>query len=449
MDIQLRVSNWRSLDESSRNQILKRPTRKIENQLRTGVADILAGIRDRGDLALHTYISRFDSSRVDNVKVSKQEIDESFSKIPGQLLKALEQAATNITNYHAAQLRDEPAVDVAPGIKCRRLVRPICAVGLYVPGGSAPLLSTALMLGIPAKIAGCPRVVMATPPRTDGTIDPGILAAARLAGVTEIYKMGGAQAIAAMAYGTETVTKVDKIFGPGNAWVTEAKLQVSCDPRGAAIDLPAGPSEVMVVADRSCIPEFVAADLLAQAEHGPDSQCILVCTEQQIARAVQQEIELQIADLPRRKIAEEALSVSSIILVEDRADLIEVINRYGPEHLLLQVDDAEGLTDSVVNAGSIFLGNWTPEAAGDYASGPNHVIPTDGWTRAYSALGVSAFLRVISVQDIGVGALIRLAPTIETLAQAEGLIAHKNAVSVRVAKYLAGKLINRRDDADE
>ena len=316
---------------------------------------------------------------------------------------------------------------------CERLSRdPVPAVGLYVPAGSAPLPSTAIMLAVPAMLAACPVRVVCTPPRGDGRADPAVVAVARACGVTEIFKVGGAQAIAALAYGTESVPKVDKIFGPGNAWVTAAKQAVAADPRGAALDMPAGPSEVMVVADGNANPRFVALDLLSQSEHGPDSQSMLVCTEAALVSAVEAEIDNALAALPRREIIEQSLQHSSAILVEDLAQAFDVVNQYAPEHLIVQVDNAREYTDSIRNVGSVFLGPWTPESVGDYCSGTNHVLPTYGYARNYSGLAVADFQRQVTFQELTRAGLEGLASTVQTLAGLEGLDAHAQAVTVRV-----------------
>jgi histidinol dehydrogenase len=323
---------------------------------------------------------------------------------------------------------------------CRRVTRPIDAVGLYVPAGSAPLPSTTLMLAVPAEVAGCPRRVLVTPPRPDGRADPSVLASAALTGIDEIYVVGGAQAVAALAYGTDTITPVDKIYGPGNAWVTEAKLQVAADPEGAACDLPAGPSEVLVIADDTALADCVAADLLSQAEHGTDSQVLLVTVSESMARQVRDAVEHQLADLPRAEIAAGALANSRILVTRDLPEAVAVSNRYAPEHLILSVDDPESLMDSVTAAGSVFLGHWTPESLGDYCSGTNHVLPTYGFARAFSGLGVEDFQRRITVQSATPEGLKGIGPTAVTLARLEGLEAHASAVEVRL-RALSGRSV--------
>lgn len=339
------------------------------------------------------------------------------------------QAAENIEAFHRAQRPAPVEVETQPGVSCRQVTRALDSVGLYIPGGSAPLLSTVLMLGLPARVAQCRRVILCSPP----PIDPAILYAARLCGIDEIFQVGGAQAIAAMAFGTESVPRVDKIFGPGNAYVTEAKRQVSQSPQGAAIDMPAGPSEVLVIADAGANPDFIAADLLSQAEHGPDSQVILLTPDAPLARRVAERVEAQLAALPRADIARQALAQSRLIVTRSLAQCIEISNRYGPEHLIIQTRDAEAWLDAITSAGSVFLGDWSPESAGDYASGTNHVLPTYGYTATHSSLGLADFQKRMTVQRLSPAGLLTLAPTVEAMAQAECLDAHANAVRLRVA----------------
>ena len=335
--------------------------------------------------------------------------------------------------FHSAQVTDPVRVETAPGVVCERLTRPVRAVGLYVPAGSAPLPSTAIMLAIPARLAGCPVRVICTPPRADGRADPSVVVAAQMCGVERIFKVGGAQAVAAMAYGTASIPQVDKIFGPGNAWVTAAKAAVASDPAGAALDMPAGPSEVMVVADGSTNPRFVALDLLSQAEHGPDSQAVLVCTERGFAARVEAEIDAALPTLPRREIIERSLEHGLCVIVPDVPTGLEVANRYASEHLILQVTNARQYVDLIDNAGSVFLGEWTPEAVGDYCSGTNHVLPTYGFARNYSGLSVRDFQKQLTFQELTRAGLAGLAPTVRTLAGLEGLDAHAQAVAVRLA----------------
>ncbi|SQA36665.1 histidinol dehydrogenase HisD [Vibrio harveyi] len=346
---------------------------------------------------------------------------------------ALEQAYENIAKFHKAQKPQPIKVETQPGVVCEQVTRPIQKVGLYIPGGSAPLPSTVLMLGVPAKIAGCRKVVLCSPP----PIADEILYVAKLCGIDEVYNVGGGQAVAAMAYGTETVSKVDKIFGPGNAYVTEAKRQVSNDFRGAAIDMPAGPSEVLVIADETADPDFIAADLLSQAEHGPDSQVVLVTPSPVLADQVTDAVQRQLKELSRADIAEQALASSLIIIAESLTQSVSISNYYGPEHLIVQTKNPRELLPLLDNAGSIFLGDWSPESAGDYASGTNHVLPTYGYTRTYSSLGLADFSKRMTIQELSADGLKNLAPTVVTMAEAEGLDAHKRAVTIRVEKLAA------------
>ncbi len=361
-------------------------------------------------------------------------IEQSARQLTDQERSALESAYTTIRRFHEQGRVSGYTVETVPGVVCRREIRPIRSVGLYVPGGSAPLPSTALMLGVPSQLARCDTRVLCTPPRTDGTIHPAILYAAQLCGITEIFRVGGAQAIAAMAYGTETVPRVDKIFGPGNAWVTAAKQLVAIEQGGAQIDLPAGPSELMVVADCSANPAFVAADLLSQAEHGPDSQVFFVTTDPTLAQAVAEQVAVQLAGLPRREVAEQALAASRVLVVDSDAAALNIVNAYAPEHLILALEDAETFLAGVQSAGSVFLGHWTPETLGDYCSGTNHVLPTYGYARAVSGLSVADFEKRITVQRAEPAGLSELGPVAELLATMEGLEAHANAVRVRLAR---------------
>jgi histidinol dehydrogenase len=351
--------------------------------------------------------------------------------VPAELRQAMVEAAERITRFHAAGMGQGYTVETAPGVVCERMLRPIGRVGLYVPAGSAPLPSTALMLGVPAQLAACPQVVLCTPPRADGTADPAVLVAARLTGVQRVFKLGGAQAIAAMAYGTESIPASDKLFGPGNSFVTEAKQQVAQDG-AAAIDMPAGPSEVLVIADAGANPAFVAADLLSQAEHGPDSQVLLLTDDAAMLAAVEAEVERQVALLPRQDIARQALSASQLIQVESLADAFAISNRYAPEHLILALREPRAWLDQVQAAGSVFLGDYTPEALGDYCSGTNHVLPTAGAARAYSGVSVASFQNLISVQSATAAGLAAIGGCARIIASAEGLDAHERAVALRM-----------------
>ncbi|WP_038924594.1 histidinol dehydrogenase, partial [Yersinia pestis] len=392
------------------------------------VSDILDRVKAEGDSALRDFSQRFDHVQVADIRITASEIAAASARLSDDVKHAMAQAVRNIEIFHNAQKMPVVDVETQPGVRCQQITRPIASVGLYIPGGSAPLPSTVLMLGTPARIAGCQRVVLCSPP----PIADEILYAAQLCGIQEVFQIGGAQAIAAMAFGSESVPKVHKIFGPGNAYVTEAKRQVSQRLDGAAIDMPAGPSEVLVIADSGATPAFIAADLLSQAEHGPDSQVILLTPDAAIAQAVAVEVEQQLALLSRADIARQALESSRLIVTNDLQQCIDISNAYGPEHLILQIRQPEEIIDQIDNAGSVFMGDWSPESAGDYASGTNHVLPTYGYTSTYSSLGLADFVKRMTVQQLTPQGLLGLASTIETLAQAEQLTAHKNAVTLRV-----------------
>ena len=394
---------------------------------------MIADVRQRGDDALLDLTEKFDKIRPEAIKVSTNEVDAAAARLSGEMKQALQQAYDNIATFHKAQKQKTLRVETQPGVVCEQVTRPINSVGLYIPGGSAPLPSTVLMLGVPAQIAGCRQAVLCSPP----PIADEILYVAKLCGIAEIYNVGGAQAVAAMAYGTESVAKVDKIFGPGNAFVTEAKRQVSNDFRGSAIDMPAGPSEVLVIADATADPDFIAADLLSQAEHGPDSQVVLVTPEPSIADRVADAIQKQLIELPRADIARQALGASLLIVADTLTQCISISNHYGPEHLIVQTRNPRELVPLLDNAGSIFLGDWSPESVGDYASGTNHVLPTYGYTRTYSSLGLADFTKRMTVQELSADGLQQLAPTVVTIAEAEGLDAHKRAVTIRIDKLRA------------
>jgi histidinol dehydrogenase len=424
--------NWNELDEQRRRALLRRPAVADDGRVRETVAAIIAAVRKDGDRALLRLTRQYDGAELESLRVSEQEVAEAVASLPTAAIDAIDVAIANVRRFHAAQVPEPITMETTPGVVCERLSHAVDAVGLYVPAGTAPLPSAAVMLAVPAAIAGCPVRVLCSPPRPDGSLDPGVLVAASRAGVTDIYKAGGAQAVAAMAYGTETVPKVDKIFGPGNAWVTCAKTLVSADPEGAAIDMPAGPSEVLVIADAEASPEFVASDLLAQAEHGTDSQVILVTTSQQLADAIPGELENQLTTLSRAEIARGALANSRIIVVEGLAAAVEVSNRYAPEHLILQIADPRSLLPSIRNAGSVFVGRWTPESVGDYCSGTNHVLPTYGFAKTYSGLGVDQFMRQMTVQELSREGLENLGASVIALADLEGLDAHAAAVTRRL-----------------
>ena len=424
---------WSGLDAAGRQAALARPEAVRRASLATDVAAIIAEVRRDGDAALLRFTEKFDGVRLAELRVPPAEFDAAEALLSEAQRAALRVAITNVRAFHAAQLGPPVEVETVPGLVCRRITRPIRAVGLYVPAGSAPLPSTVIMLAVPAALAGCPRRVLCTPPQKNGRADPAVLTAARYCGIGEVYLAGGAQAVAAMAYGTASVPAVDKIFGPGNAWVTEAKLQVSRDPDGAALDLPAGPSEVLVIADGRADPGFVAADLLSQAEHGPDSQVILVTPSAALADAVEAAISEQLKILPRNDTARQALAHARVLLTDDIAQAFEISNRYAPEHLIVQLPDAADWLARVETAGSVFLGDWTPESLGDYCSGTNHVLPTYGYARAWSGLSVTDFQLSISVQQASPAGFRRIGPTTQTLAELEGLDAHALAVKLRLA----------------
>ena len=428
----IQTHNWSALDEQQRNTMLQRPAVADDMSIRAGTAAIIDEVRRNGDAALRRLTVEYDRADIRDLRVSGEELERAEKSLTPEQLDAIDLAIDNVGKFHRAQIQADIRVETMQGVVCERVSHPIDAVGLYVPAGTAPLPSAAIMLAVPAQIAGCPVRVLATPPRPDGEADPAVLVAASRAGVREIYKVGGAQAIAAMAYGTETVPKVAKIFGPGNAWVTSAKTLVSSDPAGAAIDMPAGPSEVLVIADESASPEYVAADLLAQAEHGVDSQVILVTTSIEMGTQVAEHIEDQLEHLSRADIARGALENSQIIVVDDIPTAIEVSNRYAPEHLILQIAEPRKQLAQIRNAGSVFVGQWTPESVGDYCSGTNHVLPTYGFARTYSGLGVDQFMRQMTVQELSREGLVNLGAAVVSLAGLEGLDAHAAAVTRRL-----------------
>ena len=420
--------DWQTCTEEEQRRLLTRPAISASDRISAIVGEILAKVRDDGDAALREYSARFDKVQVDSLRVSAEAIDAAVARLGDDIKQAMATAVRNIETFHNAQKLPSINVETQPGVRCQQVTRPIASVGLYIPGGSAPLLSTVLMLATPARIAGCRRVILCSPP----PIADEILYAAKLCDVQEVFQLGGAQAIAAMAFGTDSVPKVDKIFGPGNAYVTEAKRQVSQLLDGAAIDMPAGPSEVLVIADSGATPDFVASDLLSQAEHGPDSQVILLTPDAGMAQAVIDAVERQLATLSRADIARQALASSRVIVARDLDQCIDISNQYGPEHLIIQTRNAETLVERITSAGSVFLGDWSPESAGDYASGTNHVLPTYGYTATYSSLGLADFQKRMTVQQLSPQGLLGLASTIEIMAQAEQLTAHKNAVTLRV-----------------
>ncbi|HDZ3517015.1 TPA: histidinol dehydrogenase [Mannheimia haemolytica] len=419
---------WNNLTETEQQQYLARPAQVVGESIKAAVNEIKANVIANGDKALFELAEKFDKVKLESLVVSEQQIQQAQSRISPELKQAIQNAKANIEAFHKAQQNQEVDIETQPGVCCQVITRPINAVGLYIPGGSAPLFSTVLMLAVPAKIAGCNKIVLCSPP----PIADEILYTAHLCGVETIYAVGGAQAIIAMANGTQTVAKVDKIFGPGNAFVTEAKRQVVQE--GTAIDMPAGPSEVLVIADEFADPAFVASDLLSQAEHGSDSQVILVTPSESLARAVDEELEKQVAVLPRAETARKALAHSRTFIAENLQQAVEISNKYAPEHLIVQTENARSLLADLDNAGSIFLGAYSPESMGDYASGTNHVLPTYGYTKTYSSLGLADFSKRMTVQELTPQGFLALAETVERMASAELLDAHRNAVSLRVAK---------------
>jgi histidinol dehydrogenase len=395
-------------------------------------------VRAGGDAALRELALEFDGARLSDLRVGEEEFAAARAALAPAAVAALQVAIGNVSRFHLAQAPSPVSVETQPGVRCERLPRPIRAVGLYVPAGSAPLPSTAIMLAVPAQIARSPVRVLCTPARRDGLADPAVLVAARMCGVTHVYKAGGAQAIAAMAYGTESIPKVDKVFGPGNRWVTAAKQLVAADAAGAALDMPAGPSEVMVIADETADADFVATDLLAQAEHDPGAQAILVCLGMDFAARVEERIRARAAQLPRRAILEQSLAAARLVCVSDLDAAVAISEEYAPEHLVIETRAPRELLARIGTAGSVFLGRWSPEPMGDYCSGTNHVLPTFGYARAYSGLSVQDFMRGMTVQELTADGLRALGPTAITLARLEGLDAHAEAVEVRLAALAAG-----------
>lgn len=418
-------------DKSQWQEILKRPVMNTENLFDT-VRSVIDRVKEEGDSAVLDYEEKFDKVVLASLAVSEEEQQEAENLVSEDLKAAIRLAKQNIETFHAAQRFEGKKVQTQPGVTCWQKAVAIEKVGLYIPGGTAPLFSTVLMLAVPAKIAGCKEIVLCTPPGRDGKVHPAVLFAAKVAGVNRIFKAGGIQAIAAMAYGTESVPKVYKIFGPGNQYVTAAKQLVSL--RDVAIDMPAGPSEVEVLADETANPVFVAADLLSQAEHGVDSQAILITTSVELQQAVKVEVERQLALLPRKEIAEKSLANSKLIVVDSMEEAIELTNAYAPEHLIIETENYLSVAERIVNVGSVFLGSLTPESAGDYASGTNHTLPTNGYAKAYSGVSLDSFIRKITFQEIKPEGLNIIGPAIELMAANEQLDAHKNAVSVRLGQ---------------
>ena len=427
----LRILAWNELDASARETALSRPPQSRDPKTADAVAQIIEQVRTDGDAALRALTARLDGCEPESLTVSSQEFVAANDFVDVPLKHAIDDARSRIVAFHRATSPADVRVETAPGVMCERVTRPIDSVGLYVPAGSAPLPSTALMLGVPAQLAQCPNVVLCTPPRADGSCDPSVLYAAAACGITRVFKVGGAQAIAAMAFGTQSVPRCDKIFGPGNTWVTEAKRQVSS--MGTAIDLPAGPSEVLVIADADADATFVAADLLAQAEHGPDSQVVLISDDRAVVDAVIVALQEQLGALPRAAIAQSALAYARLILVDSLKTAFDISNRYAPEHLIVNVAQPRAWLGEIRNAGSVFLGAWSPESVGDYCSGTNHVLPTYGHARAWSGVSVASFLKHITVQELSDSGLLGIGSCAATLARAEGLVAHERAVTIRLA----------------
>ncbi len=429
----LAILDWSTLAVADRRNALRRPAHAVADEVHRGARETIAAVRARGDAALLELTERFDGVTLARLEVSAEEFAEAERALTQVQIDALKRAIANVQRFHEAQLARPISVETSPGVRCERHFRAIESVGLYVPAGLAPLPSTAVMLAVPAKIAGCKTTVICTPPRKDGRADPAVLVIAKLCGIDRVFKLGGAQAIAAMAYGTQSVPKVDKVFGPGNAWVTAAKILVANDPDGAALDLPAGPSEVLVIADDTARADFVAADLLAQAEHSADAQSILVSTSRALIEAVIAELEQQMRRLGREPTLRQSIDHARLFLVSSLDDAFELSNEYAPEHLIIETEQPRAWLPRVRNAGSVFLGAWTPETMGDYCSGTNHVLPTYGFARAYSGLSLTDFLKRMTVQEITADGLRDLGPTAVTIAQLEGLDAHANAVQVRLA----------------
>ena len=433
----MRILDWNSLSPAERRDALARPALESRREVVAVADEAIEAVRRDGDAAIRALTERFDGIKLDTLAVSKEEFAAARKTLTAEQISAIERAIDNVQRFHSAQMPKAMALETMPGVRCERVIRAICAVGLYVPAGVAPLPSAVIMVAVPARIAGCSKRVLCSPPNRDGQANPSVLVAAQLCGVDTVFKVGGAQAIAAMAYGTATIPKVDKIFGPGSAWVTAAKQLVANDPAGAACDLPAGPSEVMVIADDTARPDFVAADLLAQAEHDTRAQAILVTTSAALAESVVESVSRQLRELSRRKILEESLKACRCIVVPDMPTAIGVANDYAAEHLIVEVEEPRKWLPDIHNAGSIFLGAWSPEPMGDYCSGTNHVLPTYGYARAYSGLSVQDFVKGVTIQELSPAGLRSLGPTAVTLAQLEGLDGHANAVSRRLAVLAA------------
>jgi histidinol dehydrogenase len=434
----MRILDWDSLDHCGRRAALRRPQPEAQAEVLSSTREIIARVRDEGDAALAALTQRFDKQKLAELLVPAAAFRRARGALAAADIAALERAIANVRAFHAPQAPAAVALDTEPGVRCERLLRPYEAVGLYVPGGSAPLPSAVIMLAVPAALAGCTRRVLCTPPSRDGVPAAAVLVAAELCDIDTVFTVGGAQAIAALAYGTESIPRVDKIFGPGNAWVTAAKQLVAADPSGAACDLPAGPSEVLVIADDSARPEFIAADLLAQAEHDTRAQALLVTPCAPLAHAVRAQIAALLPRLSRRAILAESLQGSRCLLVRDLDEALALANAYAPEHLLLAVREPRRHLPKIRHAGAVFLGEWSSEPLGDYCAGPNHVLPTYGYARSYGALSLQDFMRAMTVQEVSAAGLAALGPTAITLAALEGLDAHAHAVRCRLAA-LAGE----------
>lgn len=435
------MKTYQNPPKNTWDELLKRPTFSV-GELRDQVQVILTEIRTDGIDAIRKYTEKFDGVFIENLTVTSEEISEASGLVDNALKEAITIAAANVRKFHESQIPVSKRIETTSGVTCWQKAVAIDKVGLYIPGGSAPLFSTVLMLAIPAIIAGCKEIVLCTPPDKDGKINPAILFAAQLVGVSKIYKLGGIQAIGAMAYGVDCVPKVYKIFGPGNQYVMAAKQLVSISD--VAIDMPAGPSEVAIMADSTANPAFIAADLLSQAEHGPDSQVVLVTNDESLIEKVVQELAAQLDELPRKAIAEKALANSQAIVLENGEEMIELINGYAPEHLIIAMENYTQVAEKITNAGSVFLGNYTPESAGDYASGTNHTLPTNGWARSFSGVNLDSFMKKITFQEITTEGIRNLGPVIEIMAAAELLDAHRNAVTLRLKEVESDKMRNEK-----
>jgi histidinol dehydrogenase len=428
----LQRHKWASLTTDEQAALLERPAVEFDASIRSSVKEILGAVKKRGDAALQEYTQKFDGIELTSFEVTDAEYQQAEATLTTAQITAIDVAIANVRRFHEQQMTAPIDIETMPGVRCQRISHPIDSIGLYVPAGSAPLPSTALMLAVPAAIANCPERILCTPCQSDGLADAGVVVAARRAGISRIFKLGGAQAIAAMAYGTESIPRVEKIFGPGNAWVTAAKTEVASEPGCAAIDMPAGPSEVLVIADDLANADFVASDLLSQAEHGADSQVILICLSDNAALAIADAITRQLPALSRRTTVAESLEYCRFLVARTLAEAVDISNRYAPEHLIIHTSNPRDLLPSIRNAGSVFLGPWSPESVGDYCSGTNHVLPTYGSATAYSGLGVDQFMRQMTVQELTRDGLVGLAQTVVELATMEGLDAHANAVRYRI-----------------